>query len=134
MSLDSALLHLGHRLRLMKSKKPFCSHAGMPQIPFCLSHGSLLLCKIWQPPTLPCRLQHSTIGRPGLNRRVRDGYGCFPGTHRRQKDIRFCFSSTLQTASGHLPVAAAVSRLYSKTLIIEQLIEISLSLPLLLLP
>ena len=33
---------------------------------------------IWQPPTLPCRLQHSTIGRLRLNRRVRDGNGCVP--------------------------------------------------------
>ena len=31
-----------------------------------------------QPPTLPCRLQHSTIGRSSLNHRVRDGNGCFP--------------------------------------------------------
>ena len=36
--------------------------------------------QIWsrQPPALPHRLQCSTIGRLGLNRRVRDGYGCFP--------------------------------------------------------
>ena len=33
---------------------------------------------IRQPPALPCRLQHSTIGRLSLNRRVRDGNGCFP--------------------------------------------------------
>ena len=33
---------------------------------------------MWQPPTLPCRLQQSTIGRLGLNRRVRDGNRCFP--------------------------------------------------------
>ena len=33
---------------------------------------------IRQPPALPCRLQHSTIGRSSLNHRVRDGYGCFP--------------------------------------------------------
>ena len=32
----------------------------------------------WHPPALPCRLQHSSIGRLGLNHRVRDGYGCFP--------------------------------------------------------
>ena len=45
---------------------------------------------IWQPPTLPCRLQHSTLGRPGLNLRVRDVDGCFPGTHRHQKyDVIF---------------------------------------------
>ena len=44
---------------------------------------------IWQPPTLPCRLQHSTLGRPGLNLRVRDVDGCFPGTHRHQKFSRY---------------------------------------------
>ena len=33
---------------------------------------------IWQPPALPHRLQCSTIGRLGLNRRVRDGNGCVP--------------------------------------------------------
>ena len=39
----------------------------------------------WQPPTLPCRLQQSTIGRPSLNHRVRNENGCFPWTHRQQK-------------------------------------------------
>ena len=34
--------------------------------------------KIWQPPTLPVRLQTSTIGRLGLNLRVRYGNGCVP--------------------------------------------------------
>ena len=33
---------------------------------------------IRQPPALPCRLQHSTIGRSGLNHRVRDENGCLP--------------------------------------------------------
>ena len=42
----------------------------------------------WQPPALPCRLRHSTIGRQGLNHRVRDGYGCVPLTHRHQKFLR----------------------------------------------
>ena len=31
-----------------------------------------------RPPTLPYRLQYSTIGRLGLHHRVRDGNGCFP--------------------------------------------------------
>ena len=33
-----------------------------------------------EPPdtTIPYRLQYSTIGRAGLNHRVRDVYGCFP--------------------------------------------------------
>ena len=39
---------------------------------------------IRHPPALPCRLQHSTIGRLGLNRRVRDGNGCVPQPHRHQ--------------------------------------------------
>ena len=33
---------------------------------------------IRQPPALPYRLQYSTIGRLGLNHRVRDGNGCVP--------------------------------------------------------
>ena len=33
---------------------------------------------IRQPPAFPCRLQHSIIGRLGLNLRVRDGNGCVP--------------------------------------------------------
>ena len=41
--------------------------------------------RIRHPPALPCRLQHSTIGRLRLNRRVRDGNGCVPQAHRRQK-------------------------------------------------
>ena len=33
---------------------------------------------IGQPPALPYRLQYSTIGRLGLNHRVRDENGCVP--------------------------------------------------------
>ena len=40
---------------------------------------------IWRPPALPHRLQCSTIGRSGLNHRVRDGNGCVPWPHRHQK-------------------------------------------------
>ena len=40
---------------------------------------------IRRPPALPHRLQCSTIGRSGLNRRVRDGNGCFPWAHRHRK-------------------------------------------------
>ena len=43
-----------------------------------LSQLSYTPMEIWHPPALPCRLQHSTIGRLGLNHRVRDGYGCDP--------------------------------------------------------
>ena len=45
----------------------------------------LFLLVTWHPPALPYRLQHSTIGRSGLNRRVRDGNGCVPCAHRRRK-------------------------------------------------
>ena len=41
--------------------------------------------RFWRPPALPYRLQHSTIGRTGLNHRVRDGNGCVPRAHRHQK-------------------------------------------------
>ena len=44
----------------------------------------------WRPPALPHRLQCSTIGRLGLNHRVRDGYGCFPRAHRHQQQV-ICF-------------------------------------------
>ena len=55
-------------------------------IPSCrLLHGMSFLFLIRRPPALPHRLQCSTIGRPGLNRRVRDGNGCFPWTHRHRK-------------------------------------------------
>ena len=40
-----------------------------------LSYAPIL---IWQPPALPCRLQHSIIGRLRLNLRVRDENGCVP--------------------------------------------------------
>ena len=56
-------------------------------IPFALFYKQLSGCYFqgyWQPPTLPYRLQYSTIGRPGLNRRVRDGNGCAPRTYRHQ--------------------------------------------------
>ena len=43
-----------------------------------LSQLSYIPGAIWHPPALPCRLQHSTIGRLSLNCRVRDGYACFP--------------------------------------------------------
>ena len=41
-------------------------------------------CKPRQPPAFPCRPRHSILGRPRLNRRVRDVYGCAPQAHRHQ--------------------------------------------------
>ena len=43
--------------------------------------------KVWHPPILPYRLQYSTVGRTGLNRRVRDGNGCCPCAHRHQTNL-----------------------------------------------
>ena len=39
----------------------------------------------WRSPALPGRLQPGTIGRTGLNHRVRDGNGCLPCTHQHQQ-------------------------------------------------
>ena len=49
--------------------------------------------KVWHPPILPYRLQHSTVGRTGLNRRVRDGNGCGPCAHRHQTNLTFSSSN-----------------------------------------
>src|SRR5699024_7420966 len=59
----------------------------MPVFIFNFGSGSasVFLFLNWRPPTLPHRLQCSTIGRPGLNHRVRDGNGCCPRAHRHQK-------------------------------------------------
>ena len=39
-------------------------------------------------------LTRSTIGRLGLNRRVRDGYGCSPQAHRHQNSFESFDNST----------------------------------------
>ena len=53
-----------------------------------------LFFKIRHPPAFPCRLQHSIIGRLGLNHRVRDVDGCFPQTHRHRKFSYSLFMNT----------------------------------------
>ena len=60
-------------------------------LPLPSSLLKLSIKKSRQPPALPCRLQHSTIGRKGLDRRVRDGYGYFPFTHRHRNCFIFTF-------------------------------------------
>ena len=55
-----------------------------------------------QPPAFQCRLQHSIIGRFSLNRRVRDGYGCFPEAHRHRKSFVINFSFDNSTVK-HIP-------------------------------
>ena len=54
------------------SYAPVVSHIGS------YSQSVFFFIKIRQPPTLPYRLQHSTIGRLSLNHRVRDENGCVP--------------------------------------------------------
>ena len=51
--------------------------------------SSVVLFLIWRPPALPHRLQCSNICRLRLNRRVRDGNGCFPQAHRHQKSLSY---------------------------------------------
>ena len=51
----------------------------------CKRLSPCYLFQILRPPALPRRLQRSTIGRTGLNRRVRYGNGCVPGTHHHSK-------------------------------------------------
>ena len=66
---------------------PVLSSSGFQPVVFFL---------IWRPPALPHRLQCSTIGRLGLNRRVRDGNGCVPQPHRHQK---CCYSVFLDNST-----------------------------------
>ena len=52
----------------------------------------------WRPPVLPHRLQCSTFGRLRLNRRVRDGNGCFPQAHHHQEVLSLDDSTVI-----HIP-------------------------------
>ena len=63
----------------IRTLDPLLARQVLSQLSYVPSKG----CR--QPPALPRRLQRSTIGRPGLNRRVRDGYGCFPRAHRHRQ-------------------------------------------------
>ena len=67
---------LSWRLRDSNSRPPACKAGALPT--------ELYPQGFWQPPAFPHRLQCSIIGRFGLNRRVRDGNGCVPKTHRHQ--------------------------------------------------
>ena len=76
----------------------------VPDVPFVGSHPGFRLILFFffiirQPPTLPYRLQYSTIGRAGLNHRVRDGNGCVPCAHRHRKylvvTIFYCLTISL---------------------------------------
>ncbi len=76
------------RMRDSNSRPPACKAGALPTelIPHI---------KIRQPPAFPGRLQPSIIGRFGLNHRVRDGYGCFPKTHRHRKYFVVSQTATL---------------------------------------
>ena len=66
-------------------------------LPGCSSHAKHVFIKnVWQPPALPCRLQHSTIGRTDLHRRVRDGNGCCLRTHRHQTNLSMLYFQSIR--------------------------------------
>ena len=69
--------------------------------PFYIKHSRewFLFIGIRQPPAFPCRLQHSIIGRLGLNHRVRDGNGCYPRAHRHQKILGYLDNPTIDNSS-----------------------------------
>ena len=73
------------RLRDSNSRPPACKAGALPT--------ELSPRLIWQPPALPYRLQYSTIGRLGLNHRVRDENGCVPQAHRHQKSCSWSSAS-----------------------------------------
>ena len=77
LNIDSFFLYsvFKEQLRLLT-----CSHLKPLLFRRNLSHrmSASFFFLIRQPPTLPYRLQHSTIGRLSLNLRVRHGYGCLP--------------------------------------------------------
>ena len=68
----------------------------------------------WRPPTFPVRLQTSIIGRLRLNRRVRDGNGCFPQSYNHQKfsvplwklnsETNFTLALRKEVIQPHLPI------------------------------
>ena len=65
---------------------------------------------VWQPPALPCRLQHSTIGRTDLHRRVRDGNGCCFRTHRHQTDLSMFHSRLHENLTETQPLLSSLER------------------------
>ncbi len=79
-----------------------------------VNHSHTFLFGIRQPPILPYRYQYSTFGRPGLNRRVRDGYGCFPRTHRHRKIVLLYVRADVRSLTATDFVAC-----YSVTLVYE---------------
>ena len=77
---------------------------------------------IRQPPILPYRCQYSTFGRLGLNRRVRDGNGCYPKTHRHRK-----FLVVFVRAADHSLTATDLRRLLLGHALIQILSAVCIS-------
>ena len=69
----------------VKNSSPNCFLYPPALRPRYLTFVKYYFFKFRHPPAFPCRLQHSIIGRLGLNERVRDGNGCVPQTHRHRK-------------------------------------------------
>ena len=77
---------------LFKTKIPFSSLIVIKQsyhARYYLTSYHCLIFKIRQPPTFPQGRPCSILGRISLNRRVRDGYGCFPYPHRHRNIFPF---------------------------------------------
>ena len=83
---------------------------------------ALIFFWIRQPPILPYRCQYSTFGRFGLNRRVRDGNGCYPKTHRHRKNVLF-----LVRAEDHSLTATDLRRLLLGRALIPILTDVCIS-------
>ena len=63
----------------IRTLDPLLARQVLSQLSYApIFHSLFSFFLIRQPPALPYRLQYSTIGRLGLNHRVRDGYGCIP--------------------------------------------------------
>ena len=90
----SAVFQLQWRLRDSNSRPPACKAGALP--------AELSPLGLRQPPALPCRLQHSTIGRLGLNLRVRDGDGCSPQAYRHRKCLFFRGRYAFVSATGNV--------------------------------
>ena len=66
----------------------------------------------WQRPSLPGPCGPSTLGAGGLNRRVRDGYGCVPSAMATRLFACRCASISFVTfccSLGHVPISYAPS-------------------------
>ena len=77
----------------------------------------------WRPPALPYRLQYSTIGRPGLNHRVRDGNGCVPRAYRHQKLRVTSFAVKMQKRFWKLASINPIMHFYQRSDATEKIFD-----------